>query len=283
MQKTYPALYVVATPIGNLGDLTARAVDVLRSVSWVAAEDTRHTAPLLRHVGATARLLPAHEHNEEAAAQAVIERLTDGAAVALVADAGTPAISDPGARLVARVRAAGFPVVPLPGACAAATALSVAGISAPRWLFAGFLPAKAGQRDRELQELAALPCALVFYEAPHRILDSVSALADKLGGARQLVIARELTKRFETIHVCRLDAARQWLEADAQRQKGEFVLVVDRPLAEADAASQAGERIVALLLADGLPVKQAARLAHAISGAPQKELYNHALALRAAT
>lgn len=279
MTIEYPALYVVATPLGNLGDLTVRAAEVLRAVPWVAAEDTRHSAPLLRHLGSPAKLLPAHEHNEEAAARQVIERLAAGDAVALISDAGTPAISDPGARLVARVRAAGFRVIPLPGPCAAVAALSAAGIAAPHWLFHGFLPAKAKQRDDALRELAALPAALVFYEAPHRIVDTVAALAAVFGPARRLVIARELSKLFETIHACPLGDAPGWLAADANRQKGEFVLIVDAP-ADVQGDDAEGERVLKLLLADGLPVKQAAKLAHAITGAAKNALYARALALR---
>ncbi|MDX9706135.1 MAG: 16S rRNA (cytidine(1402)-2'-O)-methyltransferase [Azospira sp.] len=274
------ALYVVATPLGNLGDLTARAAEVLRTVPWVAAEDTRHSAPLLRHLGSSARLLPAHEHNEEAAARQVIERLAAGESVALISDAGTPAVSDPGARLVARVREAGFTVVPLPGPCAAVAALSASGIAAPRWLFVGFLPAKAKQREAALREIAALPAALVFYEAPHRILECVAALAVTLGGERRVVVARELTKLFETIHVCPLGEAQAWLAADANRQKGEFVLIVDAPPAAGSDDDGEGERVLKLLLADGLPVKQAARLAHAITGAARNALYERALSLR---
>lgn len=279
MTEESPALYVAATPLGNLGDLTARAAEVLRSVPWVAAEDTRHSAPLLRHLGATARLLPAHEHNEEAAAQQVIGRLAAGESVALISDAGTPAISDPGARLVARVREAGYRVVPLPGPCAAVAALSASGITAPHWLFHGFLPTKAKQREEVLRELAALPAALVFYEAPHRILETVAALAAVFGSARRLVIARELTKLFESIHACPLGEALAWLEGDANRQKGEFVLIVDAPAAAADDGAE-GERVLRLLLDEGLPVKQAAKLAHAITGAPKNALYDRALALR---
>lgn len=279
MTEEFPALYVVATPLGNLGDLTVRAAEVLRRVPWVAAEDTRHSAPLLRHLGSPARLLPAHEHNEEAAAQQVIERLAAGDSVALISDAGTPAVSDPGARIVARVREAGYRVVPLPGPCAAVAALSASGLGAPHWLFHGFLPVKVRQREETLRELAALPCALVFYEAPHRILETMSALADTLGPVRRVVIARELTKLFETIHVCPLGEALAWLEADANRQRGEFVLIIDAPEAEDDDDVEAG-RVLQLLLDDGLPVRQAAKLAHAITGAPKNALYERALALR---
>ena len=215
MTEELPALYVVPTPLGNLADMTQRAIDVLRRVPWVAAEDTRHSAPLLKHYGAGARLLPAHEHNEEGAAQQVIGKLAAGESVALVSDAGTPAVSDPGARLVARVRAAGFRVVPLPGACAAVTALSASGLVEPHFLFYGFLPAKTKQREDELRALSGLPYALLFYEAPHRILETVESIARVLGNDRTLVLARELTKLFETIHSCPLGEAHDWLLADA--------------------------------------------------------------------
>ena len=272
------ALYVVPTPLGNLQDMSLRAVEVLKAVPWVAAEDTRHSQRLLRHFGSGARLLPAHQHNEEQAAQGVIDKLAAGEAVALVSDAGTPAVSDPGARIVARVREAGFKVVPLPGACAAVTALSASGLMAPHFLFYGFLPAKAGQRQKELEALVALPYTLVFYEAPHRVLESVEALAAAFGPERTIVFARELTKLFETIHACPLGEALEWLMADANRQRGEFVLLVEG--APEDADDGAGERVLRLLLAEGLPVKQCAKLAAEITGASKNELYQKALALK---
>lgn len=275
MTEISSALYVVPTPLGNLSDMTQRAIDVLRQVPWVAAEDTRHSTPLLRHYGSQARLLPAHEHNEEAAAQQVIARLQEGESVALVSDAGTPGISDPGARLVARVRAAGFRIVPLPGACAAVTALSAAGLTETQFLFYGFLPAKAKQRENALSSLLELPYALIFYEAPHRILETVGALAQVFGTQRTLVLARELSKLFETIHVCALGEALDWLQADSNRQRGEFVLLLSGAPAATDHAE--AERVLRLLLDDGLPVKQAARLAHAITGASKNTLYERAL------
>lgn len=278
MTEELPALYVVPTPLGNLADMTQRAIDVLRRVPWVAAEDTRHSAPLLKHYGAGARLLPAHEHNEEGAAQQVIGKLAAGESVALVSDAGTPAVSDPGARLVARVRAAGFRVVPLPGACAAVTALSASGLAESHFLFYGFLPAKTKQREDELRALVDLPYALVFYEAPHRILETVESIARVLGNDRTLVFARELTKLFETIHSCPSGEALAWLQADANRQRGEFVLLVSGAV---DAGgSGEGERVLKLLLEDGISVKQAARLAHAITGAPKNAMYELALSLK---
>lgn len=278
MTQESSALYVVPTPLGNLSDITQRAIEVLRQVPWVAAEDTRHSAPLLKHLGSSARLLPAHEHNEEAAAQQIITRLARGESVALISDAGTPAVSDPGARLVARVREAGFRVVPLPGPCAAITALSASGLVEPHFLFYGFLPAKSKQREDELRCLLDLPYTLVFYEAPHRILETVAALAQVFGAGRTLVLARELTKLFETIHSCSLGDALHWLQADANRQRGEFVLLLSAAVPDADNGE--GERVLRLLLADGLPVKQAAKLAHAISGAGKNAMYELALSVR---
>jgi len=277
MTKESPALYVVPTPLGNLADLSQRSLEVLCAVAWVAAEDTRHSAPLLKHIGSSARLLPAHQHNEREAAAKMIEKLAAGDSVALISDAGTPGISDPGARIVAAVREAGFRVVPLPGPCAAVTALSAAGLADERFLFVGFLPAKAAQRRQSIAELAGTQAALVFYEAPHRVIETVADLAAGLG-SRTLVIARELTKLFESVHVGPLAEAGEWLAADANRQKGEFVLIVSGAPAGVDTGES--ERVLKLLLDDGLSVKQAAKLAAAISGGSKNELYQIALKLR---
>ncbi len=277
MTLEYTALYVVPTPLGNLGDLTLRAAEVLRSVAWVAAEDTRHSAPLLKHLGAAARTLPAHQHNEHEAAARIVEKLQAGESVALISDAGTPGISDPGARIVAAVRAAGCKVVPLPGACAAVTALSAAGLTDEHFLFYGFLPSKAGQRRQALESLRSQAAALVFYEAPHRVLETVEDMANVLG-ERTLVVARELTKLFETIESVPLAEAQAWLKADPNRQRGEFVLIVSGAPASADDGE--GERVLALLLDEGLPTKQAAKLAAQITGAAKNALYERALALK---
>ncbi len=278
MTQDDPTLYVVPTPLGNLGDMTQRAIDILRAVPWVAAEDTRHTAPLLKHFGSSARMLAAHQHNEEAAARQVIDKLTEGESVALVSDAGTPAVSDPGARLVARVRAAGFRVVPLPGPCAAVTALSASGLTDAHFLFYGFLPAKSKQREDVLRALIDLPYTLVFYEAPHRILETVESLSLIYGMGRTLVMARELTKLFETIHSCPLHEALAWLQADPNRQRGEFVLLVSAAGESKDDGE--AQRVLSLLLNEGLPVKQAAKLAHAIVGGGKNALYKLALSLK---
>lgn len=270
-------MYVVPTPLGNLADLTRRAEEILRTVPWVAAEDTRHSGPLLKQLGAQARTIPAHQHNEHEAAARIVEKLQAGEAVALISDAGTPGISDPGARIVAAVRTAGCKVVPLPGPCAATTALSASGLLDEHFLFYGFLPTKGGQRRQALEELRDYPCALVFYEAPHRVLETVADLATVFG-ERTLVIARELTKLFETVHSLPLSEALAWLNEDANRQRGEFVLMLSG--APADADSGEGERVLKLLLAEGLPVKQAAKLAAQITGAAKNALYERALALK---
>jgi 16S rRNA (cytidine1402-2'-O)-methyltransferase len=273
-------LYVVATPIGNLADISARALAVLAQADLVAAEDTRTTGHLLAHHGIAAKLIALHEHNEMRRAAELVERIKAGATIALVSDAGTPAISDPGALLVARAMEAGVTVCPIPGANAAIAALSAAGLSAPHFLFYGFLPVKSAARRTALEALRELPYALVFYEAPHRVTECVADLAAVLGGEREIVIARELTKMFEAIHRCRLDQAGAWLAADANRQRGEFVLIVSGGQAEAlEGLPAEAERVLRLLLAE-LPLKQSAALAAAISGARKNELYARALALR---
>lgn len=277
MTEESAALYVVPTPLGNLADLTRRAEEILRAVPWVAAEDTRHSGPLLKQLGARARTLPAHQHNEHEAAARIVDRLQAGESVALISDAGTPGISDPGARIVAAVRAAGYKVVPLPGPCAATTALSASGLLDEHFLFYGFLPSKGGQRRQALEALRDTPCALVFYEAPHRVLETVADMATVFG-ERTLVIARELTKLFETVHSLPLGEALDWLKEDPNRQRGEFVLMLSGAPEGGDDGE--GERVLKLLLADGLPTKQAAKLAAAITGAAKNALYERALALK---
>jgi 16S rRNA (cytidine1402-2'-O)-methyltransferase len=279
-RPTKAALYVVATPIGNLGDLTFRALEVLKKVEVIAAEDTRVTSKLLNHYAiASKRLIALHEHNEQRTAPAIIEQLEAGRSVALVSDAGTPAISDPGARLVAAVREAGFSVVPIPGPNAAAAALSASGLADAHFLFYGFLPAKTGERRKAIEALAALPYTLVFYEAPHRALETVADLAAVLGPERGIVIAREITKLFETIHVCALGEAQTWLGADSDRVKGEFVLIVQRAPERGDTGLDHATQVLKILLEE-LPVRQAAALAARISGARKNELYALALELR---
>lgn len=278
-QKLECALYVVATPIGNLSDITLRALDVLNTADTIAAEDTRNTKHLLQHHGINdARLLALHQHNERGAAEKVVALLEQGLSVALVTDAGTPAVSDPGAILVAAVREAGFRVIPIPGASAVVSALSASGLSTPHFLFYGFLPNKSSARCSTLQTLVEHPYTLVFYEAPHRILDCTKDLLAVFGSERDIVFAREITKLFESIHRCKLGAALAWLESDPNNLRGEFVLLVSgaTPQAGLDAET---ERTLSLLLQE-LPLKQAVQLAVKITGGNKNELYERALALK---
>ena len=278
--KAEPTLYVVATPIGNLKDITLRALDVLKSADVIAAEDTRVTAKLLNHHGIAAKkLIALHEHNESRTAPRIVEELAGGRSVALVSDAGTPAFSDPGARVVAAVREAGHRVVPIPGPNAAVAALSAGGHVGPQFLFYGFLPAKTGERRSIVQALAATPYALVLYEAPHRVVETIADLAEVLGASRRVLIARELTKLFESIHACSLGEAGQWLAGDPNRTRGEFVLVVEGAQEDSDAAGAEAKRTLEILLGE-LPVKQAAALASKITGARKNDLYDLALALK---
>jgi 16S rRNA (cytidine1402-2'-O)-methyltransferase len=279
-RKAEPTLYVVATPIGNLQDVTLRALEVFRRADTVAAEDTRVTARLLNHFGIAAKkLIALHEHNESRTASRIIAELQAGRSVALASDAGTPAFSDPGARLVAAVREAGFAVVPVPGPNAAVAALSASGLAEPHFLFYGFLPAKPVERRKALAAIAASPYMLVLYEAPHRVVETLADLADVFGAARQLVIARELTKLFETIHVCTLGEALGWLAQDANRVRGEFVLIVEGAKKDRGTAANEAQRTLEVLLEE-LPVKQAASLAARITGARRNDLYDLALEIK---
>jgi 16S rRNA (cytidine1402-2'-O)-methyltransferase len=278
------ALYVVATPLGNLRDISLRALDVLAQVDLIAAEDTRVTARLLARHGIVTRQLSLHAHNERRRAGEIVALLAAGKSVALVTDAGTPGVSDPGAAVVQAAAAAGHSVVPIPGPSAVVAALSVSGLAASQWLFCGFLPATAAARRTAIMRLKDLPFALVFYEAPHRIAATLDALVSALGPERRLVVARELTKRFESIYRGSLGEAGAWLASDANHSRGEFVLVVDAPDASADVEGAADtlERTLATLLAE-LPLAQAVRLATALTGAPRKRAYARALALTQAT
>ena len=271
---------MVATPLGNLRDITLRALDVLASVDVIAAEDTRVTSKLLARHRIATRMLSLHAHNEHRRAAEIVSLLGSGKSVALVSDAGTPAVSDPGAVLVRAVAQAGYVVVPVPGPSAVIAALSASGIAAPQWLFCGFLPAAATARRAALTRVSDYPGALVFYEAPHRIAATLDALVAVLGPERGLVVARELTKRFETIHRCRLGEAPAWLAADTDRARGEFVLIVDAPGATIRAGDDADahDRMLSTLLAE-LPVAQAVRLAVKLTGAPRNRLYERALKL----
>jgi 16S rRNA (cytidine1402-2'-O)-methyltransferase len=265
-------LYVVATPIGNLGDLTARAREVLAAVDAICAEDTRHTRQLLAQTGIERPLLALHEHNEEDMAWKLVERLRAGETLALVSDAGTPLVSDPGYRLVREVRAAGLKVSPVPGACAAIAALSVAGIPSDRFCFEGFLPAKASGRREKLTALSGESRTMVFYESAHRIEESLSDMAAAFGGGREAVVARELTKLFETVLGDTLDDLIAKVAADENQRKGEFVIVVRGCEDDTEARLLEGQRLYAKL-AEHLKPSLAAKLAADISGAPRKSLY----------
>ena len=251
-------LYVVATPIGHLSDLSLRAIDVLRRVDTTAAEDTRIARVLLDHIGAHPTLIASHEHNEARMAQAIVERIRAGQAVALTSDAGTPGISDPGARVVAAVHAAGLPVIPVPGASAVTALLSVAGFAEPRFRFEGFLPARSRARRERLATLARSDAVVVIYESPHRIIETVRDLADTLEPDRIVVLGRELTKRFEQLHRTTAGALVEWLDADTDRRRGEFVIAFDAAPAEL-AQEQPVDALLAALCAE-LPVRQSARL-----------------------
>ena len=271
---------MVATPIGNLQDITLRAIETLKSVELIAAEDTRHSATLLAHFGIQTRLTALHEHNERSAGEKLVASLLAGQSIALISDAGTPAISDPGAVFVHLAREAGIKVVPVPGANAAIAALSAAGLLMPRFLFIGFLPAKNTHRKQVLASLKEVPVTLVIYEAPHRVLESIADLAEVLGGERTITFARELTKTFETIYTCRLNTALAWLNADPNQQRGEFVLLVEgAPAAEEQAVSDDARRVLEILLAE-LPLKQAVKLATDITGAKKNALYDLALSIK---
>jgi 16S rRNA (cytidine1402-2'-O)-methyltransferase len=268
-------LYVVATPIGNLADVSPRALEALRAADLVACEDTRTSRTLLTRHGIAARTLALHQHNERAASAKLLAALRDGKNIALVSDAGTPAVSDPGAFLVEAAHRAGIRVIPLPGPSAALAALSAAGFAAGQFLFAGFLPAAGGARRKALEALD-LPYPVVFYEAPHRVREALTDLLARFGATREIVIARELTKKFEEIARFPLGEAQAWLEAQPHREQGEFVLVLapgaeKRPAADTDAA-----RVLGLLL-EALPASEAARLAARITGAPRNALYKMAL------
>lgn len=281
------ALYVVATPIGNMADLTLRAIHVLSLVDAVACEDTRHSASLLQHLSLHKPLLALHEHNERGASEAVIQRLARGERVAYVSDAGTPAVSDPGAVLVAQVQAAGYRVLPLPGASSAIAALSVAGSVANQedwetagFSFVGFLSHKAGTRSTQLQQLAARPQTQVLFEAPHRI-EALCAALSTACGARRVTVCRELTKQFETVVTLAAQDLPQWLAEDAHRERGEFVLVLHAlaPAAEHGEANTEHDTVLRLLLAE-LPLKQAVSLAASLTQAPRNRLYARALVLK---
>lgn len=279
---TAACLYIVSTPIGNLGDISARALETLQSVDLIAAEDTRHSARLLQHFGITTPMWALHDHNERAQADRIVQRLSEGANIALISDAGTPLISDPGFHLVRAVRHAGYRVVPVPGACALIAALSASGLPTDRFAFEGFVPAKNQARLQRLQAVADDTRTLMFYESPHRLLDTLRAMLEVFGPDRYLVLARELTKTFETIHGDSLGKLIEWVEADANQRKGEFVLLLQGTEPEVEGGDLGAEelRVLSLLLEE-LSVKQASALAAKICSGKKKQFYQAALAMRA--
>ena len=270
-------LYVVATPIGNLGDMVPRAVETLQTVALIAAEDTRHSSRLLSHFDIKTPCIAYHDHSDEARVEQLVKRLLAGESIALISDAGTPLVSDPGYRLVRSARQAGVQVVPIPGACAMIAALSAAGLPSDRFAFEGFLPAKQVARCAQLQSLAADPRTLIFYEAPHRILETLQDMVQVFGPEREVVIAREITKTFETIKGDQVGALAAWVEGDSNQQRGEIVLLVHgAPKIENGAITQEQIHIMTVLLEE-LPVKQAAAIGAKLTGLKKNFLYDWAL------
>ncbi|KAA8709961.1 16S rRNA (cytidine(1402)-2'-O)-methyltransferase [Pseudomonas cannabina] len=276
--STPGSLYVVATPIGNLDDMSVRALKVLREVALIAAEDTRHSARLMQHFGISTPLAACHEHNERDEGSRFITRLLAGDDVALISDAGTPLISDPGYHLVRQARAAGVPVVPVPGACALIAALSAAGLPSDRFIFEGFLPAKAIGRRAKLELVKEEPRTLIYYEAPHRILECLQDMELVFGAERHALLAREITKTFETLKGLPLGELRAFVEADSNQQRGECVVLVSgwTPPADEDVVGAEARRVLDLLLEE-MPLKRAAALAAEITGVRKNLLYQVAL------
>ncbi|KEA53733.1 16S rRNA methyltransferase [Mangrovibacter sp. MFB070] len=269
-------LYIVPTPIGNLGDITQRALSVLQSVDLIAAEDTRHTGLLLQHFAINARLFALHDHNEQQKAETLLAKLQEGQNIALVSDAGTPLINDPGYHLVRTCREAGIRVVPLPGPCAAIAALSAAGLPSDRFCYEGFLPAKPKGRRDALTTLLQEPRTLIFYESTHRLLDSLADMNAVLGSERYVVLARELTKTWESVYGAPIGELLAWVQEDDNRRKGEMVLIVEGYKAQEEALPPDALRTLALLQAE-LPLKKAAALAAEIHGVKKNALYKYAL------
>lgn len=273
------ALFLVATPIGNLGDISARALETLKSVDLIAAEDTRHSRRLLQHFAINTRLIACHEHNEEQQTPALIERMLKGQSIALISDAGTPLVSDPGYRLVQAALKQNIRVVPVPGPCAAIAALSASGLPTDRFVFEGFPPAKRGARQNYLQALKSEQRTLVFYVSCHRITDTLRDMESVFGGHRQAVLARELTKTFETIHKTSLSELAEWVEKDQNQQKGEIVMLLEGAQQQGDEERQLLNRLLPVLV-DELPVKQAATIASRVTGLNKNDLYKQALSLK---
>ena len=273
-------LYVVATPIGNLEDMAPRAVRVLSEVDLIAAEDTRHSGKLLRHFGIGTKTEAIHEHNERSQVPRLIEILKGGKSIAFITDAGTPLVSDPGYHLVRAARQAGIRVTPVPGACAAIAALSAAGLPSDRFVFEGFPPAKSAARRAVFEKLCDEGRTLIFYESPHRILESLKDMSEVFGDGREAVLARELTKQFETLHSGTLAELLEWVGRDANQQLGEFVILIHGvPRVEQSAVDEETGRVLKILLEE-LPVKQAAALAAKITGLKKNKLYEYALSLK---
>lgn len=269
--------YVVATPIGNLGDLTPRAVEVLQSVALIAAEDTRHSGRLMAHFNIKTPMISVHDHNERQRLQTILDKLAAGDSIALISDAGTPLISDPGFIVVRGVREAGFKVVPVPGCCAVITAMCAAGLPTDRFIFEGFLPAKRSGRQQKLSMIEFETRTVIYYESTHRILDSLQDMIEVLGAERYVVLARELTKTFETIHGDNVGALLEWVKQDANQQKGEFVVLIQGvELIEEEGLSVESLKVLDVLLSE-LPVKQAAALTAKITGEKKNALYQEAL------
>lgn len=273
-------LYVVATPIGNLQDVTARALDTLKRVTRIAAEDTRHSRKLLMHYGIDTPLIAVHEHNEREVTGTLLEMLRSGDDLALISDAGTPLISDPGFYLVRAVRQAGMEVIPVPGPCAGIAALSASGLPTDRFVFEGFLPARQHARRQRLESLSDEHRTLVFYESSHRVAECLADMVELLGAGRAAVIARELTKTFETIKAGSLSELVTWLQGDSDQQRGEFVIMVHGKPPVTDAAMDPGAEHVLELLMQELPLKQAASLAAKITGLAKNRCYQRALELK---
>ncbi|MCZ4294352.1 16S rRNA (cytidine(1402)-2'-O)-methyltransferase [Vibrio sinaloensis] len=272
-----PTLYIVPTPIGNLGDITQRAIEVLSNVDLIAAEDTRHTGKLLSHFNIQTKTYALHDHNEQQKAQVLVDKLLAGHSIALVSDAGTPLISDPGYHLVTQCRQAGVKVVPLPGACAVITALSASGLPSDRFSFEGFLPAKSKGRKDKFLEIAKVERTCVFYESPHRILDSLADMLDILGPEREVVLARELTKTFETIQGMPLGELVEWVKADENQQRGEMALLIHGyRSSEEESLPEEATRTLAILTKE-LPLKKAAALAAEIYNLKKNALYKWGL------
>ena len=269
-------LYVIATPIGNLDDLSPRALLTLNEVSLIAAEDTRHSSKLLRHFGILTPVTAFHEHNEREKATELVAFLNNGKSIALISDAGTPLVSDPGYRLVRATHAAGIRVVPLPGACAAIVALSASGLQSDRFAFEGFPPAKSAARRAWFEALASEPRTLIVYESPHRIVESLQDMVAVFGEAREAVYARELTKQFETVRHATLGEIAQWVAEDANQQRGEIVVLIHSATPAETETSEDAARILRILLKE-LPVSQAAALTAEITGQKKNQLYELAL------